>query len=481
MKRSGILLHISSLPGAYGIGDLGPSAYDFADFLQSKGYNLWQILPLNHCGYGNSPYNPISAFAFNRYLISPELLAAQGYLSKDELKESQLPNTDSLDFETVLKVKGRLLDLAASRMLSDVSIDQYIEANQWHLKPYLAYCVLSRLQNTPSWYNWSEGLRHYSEAMFDRLYAEHMPEMQQIAVQQMIFEDQLGKLKKKLLQNNISLIGDLPLYLSYESSEVWAHQEWFDLDEAGNRLSVAGVPPDAFSESGQLWGNPIYKWELIQESCFELFLRRFEIILKYFDLLRLDHFIGYVNYWKINCPNAKLPESAINGAWVRACPEAFFDAVLTRFSKEVFIAEDLGILNQDVCQVRDSIGFPGMIILQFCFEESVPDVPNFPPERFIYTGTHDNCTTRGWWNALPENSPSRLNMAIFCKRYLPDIGLPNEENIHLIMAEIARISGCQQYIIPMQDILGLDEDARMNIPGTALGNWQWRMTSPCSD
>ena len=475
MKQSGILMHISSLSSEYGIGDLGPGARSFCEYLKDNGHSLWQILPLNQCGYGNSPYNPISAFAFNPLLISPDMLHEDGWLSTEELETAKQPHDNIVHYEAVLKTKGALLDLASERMLAEEDILPYIEANAWHLKPYLAFRMLSLIYGHSQWYLWGFQDLNYSDELFDRLWQLHKPQIEKMAIQQKIFEDQLSQLKVHLRNAGITLIGDVPLYLSYESAEVWAHQELFELDNQGRRLSVAGVPPDAFSESGQLWGNPIYRWGRMSQDGYELFIRRFGHILKYIDLLRLDHFIGYVNYWLVPCPEAQLPDSAINGAWHRAEPESFFDTLLKTFPSELFIAEDLGILNADVCNIRDSYGFPGMIILQFCFEESVPDVFNFPANRFIYTGTHDNRTSRGWWNSLPENSPSRLNLAVFCKRFLPHLGLPNEENIHHIINEIAGISGCERCIIPMQDILGLDDDARMNIPGTALGNWQWRL------
>lgn len=474
MKQSGILMHISSLCTDYGIGDLGPEAYRFADYLVREGHKFWQILPLNHCGYGNSPYNPISAFAWNPYLISPELLAFDNLLEVGELKTLEI--NEVVDFNAVRKLKLVLLKAAALRYLERNDIDKYILENAWYLKPYLCFLKLRELHGHGKWYEWPSEQRAYSEDMYQE-YAQD-PLVREAAALQAIFEDQFARLKNVLVQKGIQLIGDVPLYLSYESSEVWAHQEYFDLDEQGRRLSVAGVPPDAFSASGQLWGNPIYHWDNLSDSGFELFRRRFTHILKFIDLLRLDHFIGYVNYWKVPCPESKVPETAETGNWVRALPEAFFEVIKEEFGTERFIAEDLGILNQDVCQVRDSLGLPGMIILQFCFEESVPDVQGFPEDRFIYTGTHDNNTTLGWWNGLPPNSSSRLNLSVFCKRFLPQYDLPNETNVHQILIDIAGLSAVQRMIFPMQDILGLDGDARMNIPGTALGNWQWRMQRP---
>ncbi len=474
MKQSGVLLHISSLCTDYGIGDLGPGAYRFAEYLAEHDHSFWQILPLNHCGYGNSPYNPISAFAWNPYLISPELLVLDNLLEKEALKT--LPKSQMVDYEQVIKLKQPMLQAAAQKYLESNDIDAYIEANAWHLKPYLCFLKLKDLNSNGKWYTWPSGQRTYSET----LYQEHADDqdLRVAAALQAIFEDQFSRLKSVLLSQGIQLIGDIPLYLSYESAEVWAHQELFDLDDKGRRLSVAGVPPDAFAAAGQLWGNPIYLWERLQASGFELFVRRFGHILQYIDLLRLDHFIGYVNFWKVPCPAAEISDSAETGSWVRALPEAFFTRISEQFGTERFIAEDLGILNQDVCQIRDSLGLPGMIILQFCFEESVPEVQYFPADRFIYTGTHDNHTTLGWWKDLPPNSPSRLNLSVFCKRFLPQYDLPNESNVNEIMIEVAQLSACQRMIFPLQDILGLDDDARMNMPGTALGNWQWRMDHP---
>jgi 4-alpha-glucanotransferase len=270
--------------------------------------------------------------------------------------------------------------------------------------------------------------------------------------------------------------------LSYESADVWAFPQFFELNTKGERLSLAGVPPDAFAAGGQLWGNPIYNWHAMRQDGFSLFMQRIGTAMSYLDLLRLDHFIGYVNYWKVDCcydeaGNYLYPDSAMNGNWVRALPEDFFGCLCESYSKERFIAEDLGILNEDVCHIRDSFGFPGMIILQFCFEDSIPEVSNYPADRWLYTGTHDNPTLKGWYNALTPESPSRKNLQSYCDKHAFRAcqGKPNCANIHQIMRNIALASGCDKVIVPYQDILGLDDCARMNVPGTALGNWQWRI------
>lgn len=471
MKKNGILLHISSLNTDYGIGDLGSEAYAFADFLADRGESFWQILPLNHPGHGNSPYSPISAFAGNPYLISPELLINDGLLKESEA--IRLPKGWKIDFESVYKAKDKMLSLAASRYIARHGIDDYIEAKAYYIKPYTAFLYLCESYGNSNWQSWGKRHKSYSEELFQEIAQE--PRAQEIIAIQAIFEDQLKRLKEYVISKGIKMIGDVPLYLSYESAEVWAFQDLFDLDRKGRRQSFGGVPPDAFSDEGQLWGNPIYLWEKMAEDSFELFMQRFAYALDFVDLLRLDHFIGYVNYWKVPLNEGKEPKDARMGSWVKAIPKAFFEELNKRFSKQRFIAEDLGILNDEVCYYRDKYSFPGMIVLQFCFDDRVQDVSRFPEDRIIYTGTHDNNTSAGWFRAMPENSKTRQNLSSFCKQYLPESALPNEKNIHKIMAEAARISGCKTMIIPMQDLLGLDEKHRMNIPGTPEGNWNWRM------
>lgn len=482
MRRTGILLHPSSLATAYGIGDLGPAAYRFAEYLKREGHKLWQMLPLNHCGYGNSPYNPVSAFAFNPYLISPELLYEQGLVNQKDLFHAELPDSSMVFYESVFKAKDKLLRKAADQWLLHHELDELSTWQNDLLKPYLAFQILSHLYDDNAWYKWNEEHRHYHDELFQWLWKRYAPEMKRQAAFQGMFLEQLGALKEYLNGLSISLVGDIPLYLSYESAEVWANQQFFDLDERGNRLHLAGVPPDAFSPDGQLWGNPIYKWELMSEHDFGLFMQRIGQALDIYDFLRLDHFIGYVNYWQVKGRFADdvtpvLPPNAMDGAWVPAKPQEFFATLLANFAKERFIAEDLGILNPDVCNIRDSFGFPGMIVLQFCFEESVPQVQNYPANRWLYTGTHDNSTLRGWFESLAKDDPSIKHLKEYCAFHRPRdcTDKLNAGNIHLLMRRIALSSACETVIIPMQDILGLDESARMNTPGTALGNWQWRM------
>ena len=482
MRQSGILLHISSLPTEFGIGDFGPSAQRFSAYLKREGYSFWQILPINHCGYGNSPYNPISAFAISPYLISPELLFENGLVNRSSLEAAKLPMGDTVFYESVYKAKDKLLFTAANNWLIANDVDSFISSEGNRLKPYLAFQVLSRIYDDNAWYNWNEEHRCYSETLYQELWKHHATEMQLIAACQCIVRDQLQQFRNTLASDGLSLVGDMPLYLSYESAEVWANRQLFELDDNGLRLSFAGVPPDAFAAEGQLWGNPIYRWQEMQKDGFQLFFERIAAAMSYIDILRLDHFIGYVNYWRVPCTyNSSgmplAPSSARDGAWIPALPWDFFEKLCQRFGKQHFIAEDLGILNEEVCRVRDHFGFPGMIVLQFCFEDSVPRVREFSADRWLYTGTHDNSTLKGWYQALPPDSPSIAHLHHYCQENSKrDCRQQiSADNVSRIMRNIAAASSCERIIVPFQDILSFDDSARMNIPGTALGNWQWRI------
>ncbi|HPS37813.1 MAG TPA: 4-alpha-glucanotransferase [Candidatus Cloacimonadota bacterium] len=472
-QELGILLHISSLPGDYGIGDFGPSAYDFCEYLTLNDYKYWQTLPFTHCGYGNSPYNPLSAYAFNPYLVSPELLYQDGLVSLEDLQEAKLPRSQNVQFDSVYRTKDKLWATATRAYLRTHDLSEYISQRSWYLKPYLAFLILSHLYEDSAWFNWEEEHRRYSDSLFDSLWEQYSTKMLSFTAQQAIVEDQIHRFHKHLRNSGITLIGDIPLYLAYESADVWANQDLFDLNNKGKRLSLAGVPPDAFAKDGQLWGNPIYNWDKLAERGFDLIMKRYEHAFSYLDLLRLDHFIGYVNYWSV--PEGSL--TAINGHWLKARPDDFFRVLTEKYPHQKFIAEDLGVLNQEVCAYRDNISIPGMIVLQFCFEESVPKVREYPEDRILYTATHDNKTTVEWFNDLEPEDDSYINLMQYINdnMILAEGEEVNERNIHSIIIKIARQSPCRMVIIPMQDVLGLGAEARMNIPGTALGNWQWRM------
>lgn len=488
MKNFGILLHITSLPSEYGIGDFGPEAYQFADILTERGVKYWQILPLYQTGYGNSPYNPLSAFALNPYLISPDLLFEDGLVDQPDLDAAKLPQASHVPYDSVYRLKDQLIAKAADNYLSDIEIYDFIESNALYMKPYLAYTTLSKLYGDDDWHLFRPEHRSYSNELYESLFKSYSRQMLRAACAQAIAKDQLHRFRDYLNSQGLQLIGDMPLYLSYHNSEVWSNRHLFDLDPAGNRLRVAGVPPDAFSENGQLWGNPLYRWDEMRKDGFQLFVHRIRHALSHLDKLRLDHFIGYVNYWSVDCPASDtdglpaLPENALNGTWEKALPEDFFSLLQDLFPMDRFIAEDLGILNSEVCSFRDKYGLPGMIVLQFCFEEGIPNPREFPSERFLYTGTHDNPTVREWWEGLDLDSPSRVNLLRFIREnptIFVGLGLEDfrdiDSSIHKILCLIAETSGCENVIFPLQDILGLGSEDRMNVPGTALGNWQWRL------
>ncbi|MDD3606817.1 MAG: 4-alpha-glucanotransferase, partial [Candidatus Cloacimonas acidaminovorans] len=331
MRKTGILLHISSLPSDFGIGDFGPEAVRFAEYLKAEGYTYWQILPINHCGYGNSPYNPLSAFALNPYFISPELLYQQGYINQLMLEAVKIPRSNVTRYEQVYILKDKMLAQATANWMLANRTDDYIEENAPFLKPYLTFLSLSKFYDDTCWYNWNEEHRHYSEKLYQKVRLMNSSYFNLRAATQAMLEEQLSWFKERLQELGIILIGDLPLYLAYDSAEVWAHPEYFDLDEQGRRLHFAGVPPDAFAEKGQLWGNPLYRWDVLKQDGFQLFMERIKQALGYLDILRLDHFIGYVNFWQVEPEldangQPVLPKDAIKGSWVRALPEDFFSA-----------------------------------------------------------------------------------------------------------------------------------------------------------
>lgn len=490
VKRRGILMHIASLSTEFGIGDFGPSAREFGHYLAESGYSIWQILPLNHCGYGNSPYNPVSAFALYPALVSPELLYEDGLLTAKDLDAYRLPQSDIIHYDQVIKSKEELLAIATVNFLEKHDISSFISQNEYWLKPYMCFVQLNRLYGDCAWENYASNHQSYREDLYDSLMTSFPTAMYQIAATQMILHRQLLSLKAFLHSINVTLMGDMPIYLSYHSAEVWAHRELFLMDDSGKRQAVAGVPPDAFSEDGQLWGNPIYRWAEAQAGVFDLFERRIGHALECLDVLRLDHFIGYVNYWQVPCPidpdttEPVMPDHARDGSWIPAPANDFFQGITTRFGRDRFIAEDLGILNDAVCRIREQYAFPGMIVLQFCFHDSVPDVSAYPVDRIVYTGTHDNPTSREWFEALPRDGIEYQHFVQYVRQH-PElwVGISDNSDIEVLdgedaaglMIAIAMQSGCDTVIVPMQDILGLGASARMNVPGTALGNWQWRM------
>lgn len=475
-RGSGILLHFTSLPSAFGVGDLGPWAYRFADFLAESKQRLWQCLPLNptECEFGNSPYHSTSAFAFNPLLISPELLVHDGFLSREELEPLPVFPQERVDYPAVTAYKKRLFSCAFRRFRAGnepVGYRDFCERNRSWLNHFALFAALKAFHGGTVWCDWPEAHRNaWVEA------PETLPDgvsscMEEVKFLQYLFFLQWSNLKSYCNLKGILLLGDVPIYVVHDSADVWVHPEIFNLDPVTARpLTVAGVPPDYFSKTGQLWGNPVYRWEVLKENGYAWWIKRIAHNLKLFDLLRLDHFRGFAEYWEV--PGGAL--DAVKGRWVKGPAENFFEALTAAFPDLPVIAEDLGTITPDVWDMRDRFGFPGMKVLLFAFGPDLPENLYAPHNHtewsVVYTGTHDNNTVRGWF----DGEASAEDKSRLCQYLGRDVKAETAhwELIRLAMMSVARIA-----VFPMQDILGLGEEARMNLPASDQGNWSWRLDS----
>ena len=468
-RASGILLHPTSLPSRYGIGDLGQGAYAFVDFLASSGQKLWQILPLNPPGYGASPFQSYSAFAGNPLLISLDRLREQGLLTKEELQLVPSFAVDLVEFEQVTEYKGRLLRQAFQRFkkCQTSTENQTFLANSHWLPDYALFMALKEHFKGLPWNEWDKALAMRDEKALSE-YRHLLRE--EIAYQiflQLTFFSQWLVLKSYANDRGIKIIGDLPIFISYDSSDAWANPHLFELDNKGNPVKVAGVPPDYFSETGQLWGNPHYKWQEMAKDNYRWWGKRFQALLQTVDIVRIDHFRGFEAYWEI--PAGEL--TAINGRWVKGPGEKFFATIIQQLGDIPVIAEDLGIITPEVVALKEKFKFPGMKILHFNLhrgekEEFLPE--NYEANAVVYTGTHDNDTTLGWYKKLLPADKE------FLEDYLKLRPETEAEEICWRLIEVALHSKANTAIIPLQDVLCLDSEARMNYPGTVGGNWQWR-------
>jgi 4-alpha-glucanotransferase len=473
-RGSGILLHLTSLPSPYGIGDLGPRAYRFADFLAQGKQSYWQVLPLNPTDpvSGNSPYSSPSAFAGNTLLISPDLLEESGFLTKEDLKAHPSFPEARCDYASVIPYKAQLFLRAYERFkskgLEKERYDEFRKKNKAWLENFALFVVIKKNRNGKAWGEWEKGLRNSNPQEIDRVKKEFHDDLEREKFLQYLFFKQWFSLKKYSNDKGIRLIGDIPIYVNYDSVDVWTHPDLFKLDKDKKPTSVAGVPPDYFSKTGQLWGNPIYRWDILKKTGYRWWFQRIGHNLLLFDTLRLDHFRGFVGFWEVPSTEG----TAIQGKWVKAPAVDFFTALLKKFPAHSIIAEDLGVITPDVKEVVDRFGFPGMRILQFAFGEDLPTHPylphNYLPNTLVYTGTHDNNTIRGWFEneATPEDK-KRLY------RYLGREISPEEcpKELH----RLAMMSVANTVIVPVQDLLGLGEEAKMNRPSVAHGNWEWRL------
>lgn len=470
-RMSGVLLHVTSLPSYGGVGDFGPAAYGFVDFLAAAKQRLWQVLPLSPTGYGDSPYSALSAFAGNPLLISVERLVEDGWLGRERIEG--LPGHDGpADFGGATLKKLPLLEEAARNFLDGADEEglgkfrKFCEENRSWLPDYAMYTVLRRRFAYASWHEWPAEFARREEEALSAMWAESGRELAVEQVLQFFFSEQWTALRAYAARHDVRVMGDVAIFVSYDSADVWTHPEIFELDGAGLPTRVSGVPPDYFSATGQRWGNPLYRWELLEERGFDWWVARIGRALELYDTVRLDHFRGFEAYWSI----AAEEETAMHGTWVKAPGVALFERLKEVFGELPFVAEDLGVITPEVDELRERFGMPGMRILQFGFADRGGHVylpHRFVPNTVVYTGTHDNNTTLGWWK---EDATAWERTC--AQNYLGAID--HEGDIVWAFMRAAARSVANLSIFPLQDVLHLGGWARMNKPAAGEGNWTWR-------
>ncbi len=468
-RCSGILLHPSSLPGPYGIGDLGPAAYRFIDYLAETGCKLWQVLPLGPTGYGDSPYQCFSAFAGNPYLVSPDLLIQDGLLTGDDLAGMPAFPENRVDFGLIFNWKPALLDKACARFESlptgplHDEFAAYRLSNASWLEDFTLFMAIKDANDGRAWTEWPSPLRTRQPAALAAARESFASAILRHEFRQFLFSRQWQALRNYAHGKGLQIIGDIPIFVAMDSSDAWSHPELFYLDEAGKPTVVAGVPPDYFSPTGQLWGNPLYRWDLHQSTGYQWWIERIRATLRTVDIVRIDHFRGFAGYWEIpgDAPTAE------RGRWVPGPGLELFTAIRGALGELPIIAEDLGEITPDVIELRDMLGLPGMKIYQFGF--SGPDNPflphHYPRNCIVYTGTHDNDTAWGWYHTAPAHEVD------FARRYLNVDG----SDFAWDMIRSAWASVAVFALAPLQDLLNLGSEARMNFPGKMGGFWAWRM------
>jgi malto-oligosyltrehalose synthase/4-alpha-glucanotransferase len=474
-RGAGVLLHITSLPSPFGIGDLGSEARHFADFLVRSKQKYWQLLPLNPTenGQGHSPYSALSSRGGNPLLISPELLAEDGLLDHDQLHRHRQPHEGKVSYAIAEESKAEIFDIAYKNFI-EKNIDElqkefnaFCEAEASWLHDFALYVSLKKHHNGKPWYEWEEQYKLHDEQSLITFAEENAHELGKTKWLQFIFFHQWKNLKLYCNERGIQFIGDMPFYVSYDSSDVWSHRHLFAIDEEGKMTGVAGVPPDLFSDDGQLWGMPVFKWDVMKADGYAWWIERLQKNIELCDMARLDHFRAFYDYWEVPATAT----SAKKGKWLNGPGSDFFKEVAKAFGKLPFVAEDLGDINDGVLQLRDEFDLPGMKVVQFSFGEDMTRSEHTPhnySKNFLaYTGTHDNNTIRGWYRELDDKSKERLNQ--YTGRHL------NEDDIPWVMARMVYASVAKIAILPMQDVLGLDEGSRMNVPGSATDNWAWRL------
>ncbi|HYK87501.1 MAG TPA: 4-alpha-glucanotransferase [Acidobacteriota bacterium] len=467
MRKSGILLHPTSLPGRCGIGDFGTWAYRFADFLMEGGQRLWQVLPLGPPGYGNSPYQCFSSMAGNPLLVSLQTLVEQGLLNADDVKPSRAFASTHVDFGAVIPFKTALLRKAAQAFFRRGHSELHREFHQFcteeasWLDRYAVFAALKEKNGGVAWTHWKHRGKPDSQDVRDQKFV------------QFEFFRQWRALKKYCNERGIQIIGDLPIFVAHDSADVWGNPELFDLDKDGNPRTIAGVPPDYFSATGQCWGNPLYRWDAMAATGYRWWIDRVRSMMQLVDVIRIDHFRGFEKFYEI--PGDAT--TAVNGRWMEGPGDKLFTAMEKELGRLPFIAEDLGFITAEVHALRDRWGFPGMRVLQFAFGNPSPSDPfkpyNFVRNCVVYTGTHDNETTVGWFHGIGESTLSAENERAERKRALLYMHSDGRE-VHWDFIRLALASVADIAVFPLQDALGLGSEARMNRPAIAENNWHWR-------
>lgn len=473
-RSSGLLLHPTSLPGPDGVGRLGADARKFIDALAASGQTWWQILPLNSPGHGGSPYSAITAFGGNPVMIDLEALVGQGWLEEQDVEDLRARcagrDEDQFDVGPVTAVTYGLLHKAFEAWFEaggadDASFLKFVEKDAYWLEDYALFVALKEAHGGVAWQEWDAALVAREEAALEKARAAHGAMILEVKFRQWVFFEQWAKLRAYGRSKGVQIIGDIPIFVAMDSADAWANRELFELDALGQPSAIAGVPPDYFSATGQRWGNPLYDWQALAEQGYQWWIDRTRKVLETVDLVRIDHFRGFAAYWRIPADE----ETAINGTWVEGPKDEVFEAIRKALGDVPFIAEDLGVITEDVTELRDRQKLPGMKVMQFAFDGDPehPFLPHTYPEHAVaYTGTHDNDTTQGWYDKLSEEERHRV------RSYLKH----GDEGIVGAMLDGLWASKARLVLAPVQDIFALGTEARMNVPGVAEGNWTWRLS-----
>lgn len=468
-RSAGVLMPVFSLPDSPEIGDFGSGAYRFVDFLTSAGQSIWQLLPFGPAAKGNSPYSSYSAFAGNPLFISGTEIVKDGLLTQQQLSELQPANADgvNVDYETARVYKMKMLAAAYAQFVQQAEhpwhsqIAEFCQRNDFWLEDFVLFETLAEEASQIDWSQWDEPLRQRQPEAIESAKQRLADAISFSRFKQFVFELQWDRLKTYANEKGVRIYGDMPIFVAHESADVWTNQHLFQMDELGQPVVVAGVPPDYFSETGQMWGNPLYRWDVLQADGFNWWIRRLRKAFETFDILRLDHFRGFESYWEIPAD----AENAIGGQWKPAPGDALFAAVREALGELAIVAEDLGLITDEVHQLRERVGFPGMRVLQFGFDDENdsyhrPDC--YPEDSFAYTGTHDNETLMGWYQGREGSE--------LVGRFLSG----DSDRIHLDLIQSVLASAANTVVVPMPDLLGLPNGSRINTPGEPDGNWCWR-------